>query len=56
MNISAKFQLYHHYSFSGVDFINIFRKFNISVFMTTKETEGFGQNCRFVGGPLSKRF
>ena len=43
MNVSAKFQFHHPYSFRGVDFLNSFLKFNLLVAMTTKEIEGFGQ-------------
>ena len=42
MNNSAKFQLYPPYSFGGVDFLIVFRKFNLSVVVATKQIERFG--------------
>ena len=44
MNTSAKFQLYHQYSFRGVDFFNIFSKISLLVAMTSNQIQRFGQN------------
>ena len=44
MNISTKFQLHPPYGFWGDDFLIFFRKFNLSVAMTTNQIQWFGQN------------
>ena len=42
MNIAANFQLYAPYSFWGDAFLIFFHKLNLSVAMTTNQTEVFG--------------
>ena len=44
INLSAKFQLHPPYGFWGDDFLIFFRKFRLSVAMTTNQIQHFGQN------------
>ena len=44
MNIFAKFQLHPPYGFLEEDFLNICRKFSVSVAMATNQNQRFGQN------------